>query len=380
MHVVSLSLDPHVLNPESVVASRSRGYGEVLDSFTIIVPNVSSEIIQLSPKVVVMGTGGGNKLVQLWRLYQLVRQAVIAGKCEVITSQDTYFLAFLGYLLARRYHLGLEVQILGIEKLNWFRQRLMYFTINHASQVRLLSNSIKHRLQDEFGLAHERMTVVPIFTDVSSLAFDTSSLSDVERAIVSAGTHDFQASYGDYFNFVTISRLVPVKNISLQLRAIAQLKAKYPDIRLHVVGDGPLRTGLEDLAKELEIGSQVIFHGAKYGSELSPFFTETDCFVLTSHSEGWGMVVVEAATAGLPVIMTEVGCAGEVIKDGESGIIIKDNDLSALTAAMTIMMSDPEQRQVMGAAAKRDVANLPSFAEVRAQYLASWQAALNSKL
>ena len=63
-------------------------------------------------------------------------------------------------------------------------------------------------------------------------------------------------------------------------------------------------------------------------------------FLLTSNYEGWGLAIIEAASFGLPIIMTDVGCAGEIIKNEESGIIIPVGDKKALAAAMTKLIQN----------------------------------------
>ena len=114
MNVLSLSLDPLILERESVVASRSIKYGEVLTIYTIVVPSSKKTIVILSPACTAYGTGGTSKLFQLVQMWQITKSLLQEHSYDVITSQDTYFLGFVAWLLAKKYHLGLEVQVLGI--------------------------------------------------------------------------------------------------------------------------------------------------------------------------------------------------------------------------------------------------------------------------
>ena len=84
------------------------------------------------------------------------------------------------------------------------------------------------------------------------------------------------------------------------------------------------------------------------------------------------MVVVEAAYYRLPIIMTDVGCAGEVIKDGNSGIIIPVGDEDALVRAMERILSDQELRKSLGDSAHEAVQNLPSKEQTMELYKKSW--------
>jgi glycosyltransferase involved in cell wall biosynthesis len=380
MKVVSLSLDPKILDPENTAARRVQFYGSITDVYTVVVPTDATKTVRLRDNVLVIGTGGKHKLARLWYMYRIVQRLIAEGKCDVITSQDVYFLGLLGYVFSRRYHIGLEVQVLGIEKLSALRKLLARFVLARAGSIRVLSERIKTQLLSTIPMSDKRMLIVPIYVDVTALGFDEVKQTDAERAKLKLEKEKFQTAYGQYFNFVSVSRLVTVKNIPLQLQAIKMLKDEFPHIRLHLVGDGPERQRLTELASLYGIQDYIIFHGAKYGVELSPFFTQTDCFLLTSFSEGWGMVIVEAAMAGLPVVMTEVGCAGELIKDGESGIVIPIRNGQALIDAMRRMLTDVAYRTTLGEGAKRSATTLPTLDDVLAQYRASWQSAYDNRV
>jgi len=112
---------------------------------------------------------------------------------------------------------------------------------------------------------------------------------------------------------LTVSRLVPVKNIFLQLESLAEIIKDHSQVVLTIVGDGPERERLQQLAKDLGIGDKVKFVGLVDNPDS--FYASADAFLLTSNKEGWGLVVIEAGSFGLPVIMTDVGCAGEVVVD-----------------------------------------------------------------
>ena len=89
------------------------------------------------------------------------------------------------------------------------------------------------------------------------------------------------------------------------------------------------------MASDLNIREQVIFYG--WQDKIGDLYHSADCLLLTSDSEGYGLVAVEARNCGLPVIITEVGCADEVIKDSAHGLVIPTNDQTALVQAMEKM-------------------------------------------
>lgn len=376
MKVLSLSLDPHILRADSVVATRSCRYGEVLERFTIIVPVPQAATQTLAPRVIVFGTGGRTKVGQLWRLYRHARQLMAAEHYDVISSQDTYFLGLVAVWLARRYHCGVEVQVHGIEKLSWWRALLARYVLRRAGSIRVASAVLQRHLCAQLTLTPERMRVVPIYVDVTALGFDSATQPPAVQAVLQEKRRAFTAAYGDRCNVVSVNRLVSIKNIPMQLAAIATLKAQYPQLLLHIVGDGPLRAALQAEIVQRGLTEHVMLHGYQAGIDLSTFFTASDCFVLTSDFEGYGMVVIEAAKAGLPIVMTEVGCAGEVVHDGTSALIVPPRDTAAFTAALERVLTDAALRARLAAGAAQASEQLPSFATVLAEYQASWQQAL----
>ena len=378
--VLNLSLDPHLLDPESVVTIRARLYGRKTGAYTSVVPTPAKRRVVLSDEAVVYGSGGINKIVRLINICLLVRKLVRSGEANVITSQDAYFLGLVGLYFARRYHLGLEIQILGLEKVTWFRTLLAKYVLRRASIVRVLSNSLFDRLNAEFKVPKEQMEVIPIYIPVEKLGLDIRTLDPAKQHQYNQLAEEYKKIYGQNFNFVTIARLVPIKKIEQQLQAIAVLKTNHPEVRLHIVGDGPMRPLLEATAKKLGVSEYVVFHGVKYDLELGVFYLQSDCFLLTSDYEGLGMVIVEAITAGLPVIMTDVGCAGDLIINEKSGLVVPVGDQDAITDAMRRVMEEKELKGQLAEGAFAAMKQLPPLEEILEQYYGLWKRAYENVL
>jgi len=218
-----------------------------------------------------------------------------------------------------------------------------------------VSQRLKKQLIGEFGVAEEKITVVPI---CSQLATPNSQRTMRQDKI---------------FVFLTVGRLVPVKNIGMQIEAMAEVVKKYPEAELLIVGEGREGKNYELKITNYELENNVKLLGRK--DDLADYYKAADAFVLTSDSEGWGLAVVEAAAAGLPIIMTEVGCAGEVIKNGESGLVIPVGDKPALVLAMARIISDENLRKRLAENAKLAAGRLPSKEQTLILYLESWQKA-----
>jgi glycosyltransferase involved in cell wall biosynthesis len=382
MRVLSFSLDPNMLDSDSTTAKRVVGYGERVIKYTVVIPTKELKCVTLSPQVDVYGTGGSNKLIQLVKLWLLASKLIRQNGYDVISTQDPYFLGLVGYILAKRYNLGYEIQILGLYNLNFIRVALARWLLPKAGSMRVLSDGLKKRLlSSEFGMkSADRMHVVPIYAEVSTLGFDEASLTPTAREEFIKNNQIFQEQYKGRVNFLTVGRLIKVKNHPLQFSAIANLKDEFPNILLHVVGDGEELINLKQLVQDLGIENNVIFHGAKYHAELGTFFTQSDCFILSSDSEGWGMVVIEAATAGLPIVMTDVGCAGSAIINEESGLIVPVGDEEEMTKALKRILNDSSLRESLHKGSLQAIKTIATFDEIANGCVASWQMAVKNKV
>src|SRR4029077_21032506 len=136
---------------------------------------------------------------------------------------------------------------------------------------------------------------------------------------------------------VTVGRLVPWKQVDQLIKAIAECD----EAGLVVVGDGPDRERLEQLARGGNLGDRVYFAGQRKQEETVSLMAACDLFVLNSTYEGLPHVVLEAMSAGLPVVATAVGGTPEVVSDGENGMLIMPdaNDLLSKTLAELVSSS-----------------------------------------
>ena len=158
------------------------------------------------------------------------------------------------------------------------------------------------------------------------------------------------APYPGGSRLLFIGRLVPVKGIDTLLRAFATALREQPDLRLDIAGDGPLRGELESLAGELGLAGSVRFLGRTEG--VGAEMEQAATVVVPSLGEGFGMVALEAAERGRPVIASAVGGLPEIIADGRTGVLVPAGDAPALAAAIVALVRDPERAAVMGRAAR----------------------------
>ena len=230
MKILNLSLDKSILDKNSKTARRVVEYGDLADSYIVVVPGKDYKEIRLSEKVFVYGSGGNNKIFQLINTYRVAKKLLRHGKFDIITVQDQYYLALVGRILAKKFKIGLELQIHGFEKYSGLRKIIADFMIPRANAIRCVSQRLKKQISKEFGVVEEKITVAPICNNLKS------QISNLKIKNTESDTK---------FIFLTVGRLVAVKNISLQIKSLAEVAKKYPNVELWIVGDGQERKKLE---------------------------------------------------------------------------------------------------------------------------------------
>ena len=158
----------------------------------------------------------------------------------------------------------------------------------------------------------------------------------------------------------TVGRLAEIKRQDVLVRGFALFAATAPEARLVLVGEGPERDPLEALARDLGVADRVVFAGAQPRPE--EYFAAMDVFALTSRSEGTPLAILEAWAAGTPVVATAVGGVPDLIRNGETGLLVPPNDPASVAGRLDLLARYPEIRARLGragqdrAAAEFDVA------------------------
>lgn len=151
-----------------------------------------------------------------------------------------------------------------------------------------------------------------------------------------------------------VASLTPQKGHSDLLEAVAKVRTDFPNLLLLLVGRGPLRDALEDMARRLGLAENVHFLGAR--KDVPAILAASDVAVLSSHWEGLSLALAEAGAAGLPVVATEVDGIPEIVQHGVTGLLVPPRRPQLLAEALHALLRDPSRRQQMGEAARRWVA------------------------
>lgn len=356
MKILNLSIDITAFEKDSPFAARLSEYATLVERYDVLAPTSTYADVRVADNCTVYAAKGNGKLSQFGALYRVAQKLCRQNKYDVVTSQDPYFVGLIAYLIAKKFRIGFELQFHGFVKKGSVRTVLATWLTRRADHIRVVSERLKKELVGNFCIAEDTITVAPIY---------------VENAVK---TQDAMRN-NTICKFLTVGRLVPVKHISLQIEAAHILKQKNKAFHLTIVGDGTLRADLEKLVAKYNLESTVSFVGAKNRAELDKLYAASDCFLLSSDREGWGMVVIEAASHRLPIVMTDVGCAGEVIEHEKSGLVVPVGNVEVFAVAMERVIDDAALRTRLGNNAYNAVQSLPSKEEVQRRMVASWSAA-----
>lgn len=371
MKILNLSIDKAILEADSIVAKRMVDFGNIVDQYICVVPSIERKIVKLSDKVVAYGSGGETKIFQLINIYKISNKIIKENGVDIITVQEPFEIASIGSRLARRHRIGLNIQEHGDvfshkywrnESLkNFYRYYLGLFNLRKADSLRVVSQKTRDFFVNKLGIASDKIVAVPVFTDPGSIPEKISSLG-------------LREEFPGKFIFLTMGRFVKQKNLLFLVRAFEKVSVDNENAVLCIIGRGPEKASLEKAIRELGLENKVIIRD--WVDDVYPVYASADAYVLSSNYEGWGRVIVEAVMMNLPVIMTEVGCAGELIKDNQSGILVPVGDEEKLLEAMSRIMNDKNLRENLARRAKQDIEKLPNKQETLNLYLESWKKAL----
>jgi len=207
-----------------------------------------------------------------------------------------------------------------------FRRVRVRASLRRITAVAALADQSASVLESRFAVPAHRITVIR--NARSSTEFRQPRSEEANRARRALGLGEAQKVV------VAVGALSPEKHIDDAIRAVARMKAP---VHLVVVGEGPLRRELVDLAEQAAPG-RVSFLGPR--TDMRSVYWAADALVLTSVSEGVPGVLIEAGLCGLPVVSTDVGLVREVVVDGRTGRLVRVGDRDGLSDALEDVISN----------------------------------------
>jgi len=201
----------------------------------------------------------------------------------------------------------------------------------------------------DFGISDQLIFTAPNAVDVTLFSKPAKQVRRNEFEV--RARRSLPARY-----FLFVGRLVKAKGIFELLETYAQLGTEIRDkVGLVFVGDGADRRALMERAARIAPGT-IQFPGFIQREGLADFYALADALIFPTHSDTWGLVVNEAMSCGLPVILTGVaGCVADLVQDGWNGFVVPPKDRAALALAMTRLASDSVLRTEMGSRSRERI-------------------------
>lgn len=225
----------------------------------------------------------------------------------------------------------------------------------HLAYTNYVANCIK-----KLGADPASIKILPLGLDVSKFPFQ-------ERVL----------DQNSPIKILTVARLVPKKGLEYSIRAFAKVCQINPSTNLiyKIVGEGPERPQLEALIKSLGMGDRIFLLGSKNRKECSELYSDAHLYVIPSvtapdgNKEGQGVALQEAQATGLPVIATNHNGFPEGMLEGESGYLVPERDVEALTEAINQLVNSPERWAQMGRVGRRFIESKYDIEKINREFV-----------
>ena len=307
MHVVMLSTDRTILAADSPARKRMEEYAKALGRLSVLVFNRGREKPVIGEPLSVYPTDSFSKFLYI---HDAVSIARTLGKADVISAQNPFETGLAGVRIAEKLNIPLHVQVhtdfLAPEfrkehwPLNAIRMMIAPRVLGRAARIRAVSARIKEHIEERYHPAAP-ISVLPIFTD-------TEEFKDMPQS-----RHPrFKIA------LLVVSRLEREKRVGMAITALKKVRDRGIDCGLTIVGSGSEEKHLKRLAKRVGVSQWVEFAG--FQNNLIPYYASADALLYPGAPyEGYGMTIVEALSAGVPVLANDVGIAREAGAEIASG-------------------------------------------------------------
>lgn len=364
MKVLMIGSDSEALVPDSALAKRLTSYAEHLTEIHVLLLGRGKRQpdIQIAPNVWAYDRRTRFGIRSFWRGEQPAKELIQAHAIDVVSAQNPFEHGWVAERAVRGTRAKLHLQVhtdylspwftrgaiyrsprVRMPMLNRVRIRIADTVVPRASGIRVVSQRVKESMVKRYGNRIPEPQVIPIPVSIEV------------PPKVELPPHPFT------FTLIAVSRLEPEKRIPDLLAAVRRLKDAYPMLGLVIVGDGRERKRLENLVRSWRLTEHVQFLGKR--SDAWGLMQSANALIQASAYEGYGITLLEAALAGVPIISSDVGIVGEVFTGYENILAAPVGDPTNLAALTAQLIEDPHVRTVLSIEGKR--AALTHLAQVR---------------
>ncbi len=226
---------------------------------------------------------------------------------------------------------GTDITLVGRDK---SFAPVVRFGLHNADAITAVSGFLRSETTKNFNIPRERIEIIYNFINTSQ-----HNREYCKKAQYLEQWKKFLAPRNEFI-ICHISNFRPLKRIDILLRAFKNVMDNGLNARLVLVGDGPERQNMELLTRDLNLEDKVLFLGVQ--EDIRDILCISDLFVLTSESESFGLVLLEAMAMGCPIVASNTGGIPEVVRDGVEGKLCPVNDVDAFAKAISHILTNPE--------------------------------------
>jgi glycosyltransferase involved in cell wall biosynthesis len=299
----------------------------------------AKELEDTGVEVIALSKKGKFDIVSFVRLFKIIKH----GKFDIVNTHlwGADVLGRLAAIFAGTPAIISTVQNVDIWK-KW-RHRLIDKILSYkTAKIIAVSEAVKKFYVDE-SISADKIEVIPNAIEIDKYSHQPSGVSFLRKS--------FGIGEGETV-FAVIGRLVEQKGHKYLFEALSALNSKY-DLKLLVIGDGPLLQSLKSQVASHQLENRVIFTGRR--EDIPEILSIVDAVILPSLYEGLPVIVLEAMAAGRPVIATDVGGTGELVVNNETGFLVPAGDSQALVGAMEKLVNLPDKGRGMARVARERV-------------------------
>lgn len=211
------------------------------------------------------------------------------------------------------------------------------YSLKYVNKIITIANYIKEILNKYYRVKSNKIKII----------YNGIDIEDINRLKEEKIREKLYRTFlkdKSYFKFITMGRLISIKGHKYLINAFANVKKENPKSKLFILGEGPLKKTLIQLAKKKKVNDDIFFLGIQ--SNPYKYLHNSDIFILPSLIEGLPMSIIEAMACGLPIIATKCKSGiEEILEDGKYGILVNRKDSSALAREMIRLIKKPSLRK-----------------------------------
>lgn len=227
-------------------------------------------------------------------------------------------------------------------ELTGFKNAFKKYGLKNVSKIVTVSLENQKLLKKLFPEHKEKIEVIQNGIDIDWWQSQTLRFTEQQRHEIKT---EIFSTNEDTLIIISVAELHERKGLKYLIKAISEVKEKYPNIKLVIIGEGPDRKNLENLIEDLKLEDHVTLLGRR--KEIPKLLKSSNIFVLPSRREAFGLVNLEAMITPLPVIASKVGGIPEIVKDDETGILVTPENEKELAQALRTLIADSSLREKM---------------------------------